>query len=247
MGGNAGRWPLPGEIRGDARTVGAAAACSRPPLLTSGILFAVLLLATMPARAYDFTDADYLGNASAFGQWASTLERQQALAPVLSTCREFPEACRGLLRPLAHLLNRSVGLSPERQVQLVNRYVNRRHYRYDRRRVEVDAASGDRAIYRSSWGTVMDFLRRGGDCEDYASTKYFLLRELGFRADDLRIVVLYERPRRDYHAVLAVRFEDDQVWLLESDDSITRRRSVTHRYIYALNEHAVWDHEGRAG
>ena len=89
-------------------------------------------------------------------------------------------------------------------------------------------------------------MRRGGDCEDYATTKYYLLRRLGFSADQLRIVVTWERGERGYHAVLAVRLEDAEeakILLLESDNTIKRGGRHRYRFIYSVNEESIWDHE----
>ena len=83
---------------------------------------------------------------------------------------------------------------------------------------------------------------RFGDCEDYAVAKYFLLRELGFPAEDMRVLVTYEKSARDYHAVLAVRRDDGSSWLLESDDTIVKGNHRRYRFIYALNEEGIWDH-----
>ncbi len=93
----------------------------------------------------------------------------------------------------------------------------------------------------------MDFVRRGGDCEDYATTKYFLLRTLGFTSDDLRVLVVYDRRLRDYHAVLAVRSAPGSIWLLESDNTIQKGGLYGYRYVFAINEDSIWDHEGADG
>ncbi len=102
-------------------------------------------------------------------------------------------------------------------------------------------------MFRSKWTTLLEFLRRGGDCEDYATAKYFLLRELGFPVDDLRVLVSYDRKVRGYHAVLAVKRPDDSVWFLESNGSIIRGRHRGYHYIFAVNEKSVWDHDGEKG
>ncbi|MDX6752449.1 transglutaminase-like cysteine peptidase [Geminicoccaceae bacterium 1502E] len=77
----------------------------------------------------------------------------------------------------------------------------------------IDAAV-DRLPYRSDreghgqgdlWLTPLEFLEAGGDCEDYAITKYFLLRELGVPAEALRLVVVRDRVRGLEHAVLLAR------------------------------------------
>ena len=85
-------------------------------------------------------------------------------------------------------------------------------------------------------------MQRGGDCEDYAVAKYFLLRELGFPAEDMRVLVTYDRSVRAHHAVLAVRREDGSSWLLELDNTIVKGNQWGYRFIYALNEEGIWDY-----
>ena len=55
------------------------------------------------------------------------------------------------------------------------------------------------------WQTPLDFARRGGDCEDFAIAKYFVLRLLGFPAADLRIAVLTGVETNEVHSVLLAR------------------------------------------
>jgi len=97
-------------------------------------------------------------------------------------------------------------------------------------------------VPRSHWSTLYEFLDAGGDCEDYASSKYFLLRQLGLAAEDMRVVVTYETKLRGYHAVLAYRWPNDEVWLLESDNRIKKRSHRGYRYVYAVNEQGIWDY-----
>src|SRR5690606_37404712 len=51
------------------------------------------------------------------------------------------------------------------------------------------------------WATPAEFLGRGGDCEDYAIAKYFLLRELGVPAETMRIAVVEDVLQQLMHAV----------------------------------------------
>jgi hypothetical protein len=46
--------------------------------------------------------------------------------------------------------------------------------------------------------------------------------------------------------VLAVRENDGDVLLLESDNLIRRGRNHPYRFIYSVNENSVWDHEQQA-
>jgi predicted transglutaminase-like cysteine proteinase len=144
---------------------------------------------------------------------------------------------------LRHIVVKGAELGTDRQLHLVNRYVNKRRYRRDRKRLAPSVTGGGEATLSSHWATLLEFLRRGGDCEDYATAKYFLLRELGFRADDMRILVTYDRKMREYHALLAVQREDGSAWLLDSDNTIRRKGQGHYRFVYAVNEFGIWFHE----
>lgn len=81
-----------------------------------------------------------------------------------------------------------------------------------------------------------------GDCEDVALAKYYTLRRLGWAAEDLRVLVGWDREERDWHAMLAVRV-DGEVQVL---DSILGFRPVEAffrtRLIYSISELGIWDH-----
>jgi predicted transglutaminase-like cysteine proteinase len=89
---------------------------------------------------------------------------------------------------------------------------------------------------------LLEFLEKGGDCEDYATAKYFLLRTLGIPADDLRVVVAWDRKARGYHALLAYR-ASPSAWLLDTDGTIKRGvQQRIFRFLFSLNELGIWDH-----
>ena len=217
------------------------------PLLPIFLLLPVLPISAEAMAGYRFDNAeDYLADASALPAWAHTLERQAADRQVIRRCLDDEGACEGRLGALRHVLLKGAQLDPDDQLTLVNRYVNRRRYRRDGTRTSLSVAAGGEARLRNHWSTLLEFLDRGGDCEDYATAKYFLLRELGFPADDLRVLVTFDRSVRQYHAVLAVRRSDGTAWLLESDNTIQRSRQSQYRFIYAVNEEGIWDHEEQA-
>jgi predicted transglutaminase-like cysteine proteinase len=63
------------------------------------------------------------------------------------------------------------------------------------------------------WSPPLAILAMGaGDCEDYAIAKFVALQEAGVSADDLRIVILRDDIRKEYHAVVAARLEGN--WLM---------------------------------
>lgn len=217
------------------------------PLFEHGrrILFMILLTAAAGGHAapYRFEDGAYLGAASLMPDFSDMLARREAELPEFRRCLNDPEPCNSRYRSLRHVLDKAAELSEHKQLSLINRYVNKRRYKDDRTATLTTGLSDEALKYRSRWATPVEFLIRGGDCEDFATTKYFLLRELGIGAERLRIVVTWDRRSRGYHAVLAVLREDGDVWLLESDNRIYRKRHLDYRYIYAVNETAVWDHE----
>ena len=197
---------------------------------------------------YRFDDGVYLGSAELMADWADTLQRAEAQAAALQACLAMADDCSPRLRGVATLIERARDLPADRQLHLINRYINRKRYRGDRR-LSVDSRVADAAVVvPSRWATLTEFLERGGDCEDYATSKYQLLRLLGMPAAALRVVVVYDRAAREHHAVLAVRRDDGSAWLLDSDDRIYRRGLFGYRFVYALNETSIWDHEaGPAG
>lgn len=203
---------------------------------------ATLLLCAAAQAAYTFDDPDaYLASASEFPAWALALERHAADRDVIDRCLADETACDGRLKSLRLVLMRGTELQHDDQLRLVNRYINKRRYRRDRSKAAPSAAGGKSRL-SNHWSTLLEFLGRGGDCEDFATAKYFLLREFGVPARDMRVVVAFDRRVREHHAVLAVRRSDGSVWLLESDNTIKRRSHAGYRFIYALNEDGIWDH-----
>ena len=87
------------------------------------------------------------------------------------------------------------------------------------------------------WSSPLQTLGKAGDCEDYAIAKYMILRELGWRAQDLAIILLRDRKAREDHAVLAARTATgwrllDNRWNRIDDDN-----AVPHyRPVIAVNE-----------
>ena len=93
-------------------------------------------------------------------------------------------------------------------------------------------------------GTLNQFIDKAGDCEDFASAKYFSLKELGFNGDQMRIVIVHDTKLDLDHAVLAVYLEGD-VWILDNQISqIKPAQNIAHyKPLYSINENAWWLHK----
>jgi predicted transglutaminase-like cysteine proteinase len=69
-----------------------------------------------------------------------------------------------------------------------------------------------------TWTSPLTTLAAGtGDCKQYAVLKYAALLEVGFTADQLRIVIVEDKARQATHAVVAVR--DGTQWLVLNNRS----------------------------
>ena len=194
--------------------------------------------------AYAFDSGELLAASSAWPAWSEMLERHATQTANVEACIDDQDACPRRARALHLIVEKGTGLPRDKQIQLVNRYVNRKSHRYDRRKTTHTEAG--KIVRVSHWTTLWEFMERGGDCEDYATTKYFLLRRLGFAPEDLRVVVVYDRRYREHHGIVAVRYDADNTWLLDTDNHIYRRnKPAEYRYVYAVNELGIWDHDVR--
>jgi predicted transglutaminase-like cysteine proteinase len=91
------------------------------------------------------------------------------------------------------------------------------------------------------WATPAEFLGRGGDCEDFAIAKYFLLRELGVPAEAMRIAVVQDNARALMHAVLVVqttrgRFVLDNL----TAGIIPAGGAAQYVALFAVNQESIW-------
>jgi predicted transglutaminase-like cysteine proteinase len=119
------------------------------------------------------------------------------------------------------------------QVKAVNHFFNRHRYIIDPKNYGV----------LDYWASPFQFMTRDGDCEDYAITKYFSLRSLGFSAESMRIVVLQDLNLQTAHAVLAV-YMGKKIFVLDNQiPTVVEASAILHyRPIYSINEKHWWLH-----
>lgn len=170
---------------------------------------------------------------SRFQKWNGVLQRHRAeLVTTGRPCSDGPERICAGPKWLAFLDSLETDVLSEQLIQ-VNRYVNETPYM-------LDVANWGESDH---WASPTEFFAKGGDCEDYAIAKYFLLRELGVPPEQLRIVVLHDRRRRQEHAVLAVTWEDRTLLLDNVRNRIVPWRELRHYLpIYSLNERSAWQY-----
>ncbi|CAK7037357.1 MAG: hypothetical protein DELT_00624 [Desulfovibrio sp.] len=103
----------------------------------------------------------------------------------------------------------------------------------------------DNDVYKVSdyWATPAEFLKRSGDCEDYAMTKFYALVKLGVDPEAMRIVALRDTIRNLAHAILVVYTENDAYVLDNLTDMVLTHKRYQHYWPqYSVNEVYRWAH-----
>lgn len=207
--------------------------------LIAGLVAAVLLWLPTAAAASEFPalfdTVEYRGESlAALPQWQRVLREIEAEASLYADCADARKPCdqRALMAWQAMIKSQRGG---EAMIQLraVNRFVNRWRSRSDQ----------DNHQTVDYWASPLTFLRRSGDCEDYAIIKYVSLRQLGFDAEQLRLVVVRDGLRDVAHAVLAVHV-GDEVFILDNLFQAVLPQQMVSQYLpyYSVNENARFSH-----
>jgi predicted transglutaminase-like cysteine proteinase len=196
-------------------------------LLWSGPAAADQLAALSPARLFGTIEI-HSSNLKMFPKWRGTLQRfeQELKSCGSNQCKKKQwEAVIDGLR----------GKDLMTQLRKINVEMNDKRY-------ITDPVNWNLPDY---WATPLQFLRKNGDCEDYAIAKYMALRDLGVSADDMRIVVLNDLNLRIAHAILAV-YVNGKPYILDNQVSkVVPASSIRHyQPVYSINENGWWLHRG---
>ncbi len=130
-------------------------------------------------------------------------------------------------------LDRFQGQSMKQMVNAVNKLMNEKPY-------VLDQNNWGQSDY---WATPVEFLKRGGDCEDYAIAKYVALRSLGMPEERLRVAIVQDTLKNIPHAVL-VAYTDEGAYILDNQNKGLVDAEVAGRYkpIFSINRQAWWLH-----
>lgn len=191
-----------------------------------------IALASLPAMAPEKPEAALFGSEEArsgdltpFTKWTGMFARFQE---ALST----PEG-KAVIAQLQKDLEQDRNLPLEDMTAKVNDLMNRKPYIQD----------ADNWGHSDYWATPVEFLQRGGDCEDYAIAKYTALRALGVPEARLRLAIVHDTFKNVPHAVLVVYADkgplilDNQVKAVTSGAELKR-----YRPIFSINQQAWWLH-----
>ena len=170
-------------------------------------------------------------NLRPFTKWTWMLDRYSKEKPQeVASCND--STCR--LQSWRQFLETLKGKSREQQLDAINSYANRHPYIEDLPNYGVP----------DYWATPREFLQKDGDCEDYAITKYWSLRALGFQDDELRLVVVQDMNLGVAHAVLLAYSEGKALLLDNQIKSIVDSAKIHHyRPFFSINEQHWWLHK----
>jgi predicted transglutaminase-like cysteine proteinase len=180
-----------------------------------------------------FETKEFRGSLKALKAWLTLISKAREQVDSFNECTSSKAGCTAAARSWQQLQNSAENLEPQKQLKLVNQFFNRWPYRLD---LEVYEQS-------DYWATPKEFMQFSGDCEDYSISKYFALRQIGYPANRLRIVVLKDNIRNLAHAVLAV-YQGEQIYILDniSDLVLPQERFRHYQPHYSVNEEYRWAH-----
>lgn len=93
------------------------------------------------------------------------------------------------------------------------------------------------------WETPVEFMKHGGDCEDFAIAKYIALRAMGVPESRMRVAIVQDLKKNMPHAILIV-YTEKGPYILDNQSQIIRSASAVKHYkpIYSINRQAWWLH-----
>jgi predicted transglutaminase-like cysteine proteinase len=192
-------------------------------------LFGLSFLFTNIADAELFGSSERKSrNINEFPKWVKMLERLQEEEYLCAKNNDC------LLDKIAtHLKEQTAADDKLAILKKVNRLVNSINYVNDSKRWEI----GD------YWATPTQFFEQGGDCEDYAIAKFTLLKRMGFKNSDMRVVVLNDTFKNIIHSVLVVFIDGKQYFLDNQIPKVLQTKEIRHyKPIFSINEKNWWKH-----
>lgn len=165
-------------------------------------------------------------------KWAELQARILADERTLAACGSVNSPCPKAARRFLSIVELGRRHQGRARLGWINRAVN----------LSIRPMS-DRAQYGYAdfWASPLQTLSStAGDCEDYATVKYVVLRHLGIASDDLRLLIVRDDMRQAEHAIVAVRYE--QEWLLLDNRTmamLNAGQSLHYFPLFVLNYQGV--------
>lgn len=176
-----------------------------------------------------------VGSLETLHKWRDVLGKIDKEEAYFNSCDKDLKSCKNEhLSAWREFLAQAKFKPKDQLLKEVNKFINTWPY------IE-DAKNWKKSDY---WASPIEFLDKSGDCEDYAIIKYVTLKELGFKSENMRIVVVMDKLRLINHAILVVYDNNNQAVVLDSlfDAVLPQQRILQYTPHYSVNEHAHWAH-----
>lgn len=179
-----------------------------------------------------FRTIELKGKNKTLARWKRIVDKM-AVHKQLYLSNSLPTSGKNQQKRWKQFKSTVVSKSRMQQLRKVNTYFNNWPYR-------LDKENWGKQEY---WASPPEFVKKSGDCEDYAIAKYYALRELGLPASSMRIVALMDNIRRLGHAVLVVYLNGD-AWVLDNQTKLVLSHSKFSHYVpqFSVNETNRWAH-----
>lgn len=171
------------------------------------------------------TNEERSTNLKPFTKWTGMFDRFERDLQRTST--------KETLKDWTASLSQYKGLPLKAMADKVNRQLNQVKY-------ISDSKNWGKSDY---WSTPAEFINRGGDCEDYAISKYTALRTLGVPEDRMRVAIVHDNVKNVPHAVLVV-YTDEGTVILDNQNKglVDGDKLQRYRPIFSINRTAWWLH-----
>lgn len=176
------------------------------------------------ARMFGYSEEEH-DDLTQFTKWESVLNKYND---------EVASQNSGLSKMVAGLQGMA-NMTPEQKIRAVNAYINN-SIAYN-----PDSMVWGRSDYWAAPGET--FARGEGDCDDYAIAKFFALKMLGFKDNDMRIVILRDGRKNEIHAVLSLNYGGSNYILDNQSEYVVQDTQISYYTpIYSLSERGYWTH-----
>lgn len=167
--------------------------------------------------------------------WKSVLTQVEKERPLYGFCGASGDTlCPPRVRKWRQEIARLRPLAPREQIRQLNKFAN-----------NIVRYAKDKTVHgvQDHWASPIQFLQQSGDCEDYATLKFFSLLELGFSNDALRVAVVRDRKRKILHAVVTVQIEGETLVLDNIfDHPVAHHHMLSYVPVYSFNLNTQWAH-----
>ena len=178
-------------------------------------------------------------NMKPFKKWTGALKRysKEAASAKKGTCKsKTMNECH--YQEWTKFLISVKDKGPKEKILAINSHMNKAKYILDKTNWGI----------KDYWATPFEFMKRFGDCEDYAIAKYMSLRRLGFKNNQLRVVAVKDMNLKVGHAVLVVYLGGKTLLLDNQIKQVVSTKKVRHyQPVFSINEKNWWRHRVVSG